>query len=353
MDREKMYINLGRIERLWDELKVCEENNITPKFSPNDEAYKVGSYAEEIFAYIRANNDFELILDCCRIQRSTLYRFRDEDRDVMSSIGTCRRCLWNIHDFALRKIWKISPQDIKECKYYVNSVTGECRDSETQEIIPIPTEPQQKVDIEKQDVCLDEVADLINEGKETNCVMNLINKQIKNFHNSIGTAQYVEYVGRNIWDKANIWGRGRPILDKGKSGNLWFELDKLKALIINEILSKVDDNRDGKNIPEPQLPDELNTERARKYFVRAVEVDYMEKTDAGYKWKELSQRGSKVKLGYFLQKVYCPTNTEKLPETALNSYFDTIRIGSTISQLMTAVNPQKWRTEIDTKIFLD
>lgn len=100
------------------------------------------------------------------------------------------------------------------------------------------------------------------------------------------------------------------------------------------------------------LPDELNTERAKKYFPRAVEAGYMELTETGYKW-DLTQRGNKVKLGYFLQKVYCPNNTEEIPETVINDYFSTTRIGSSISQIIVVNKPQKWRAKIDSSIFFD
>ena len=64
------------------------------------------------------------------------------------------------------------------------------------------------------------------------------------------------------------------------------------------------------------------------------------------------KRGSVAMLGYFLERVYCPNNTEKLPEQALNRLFGVARIGSAITQLHNAKKPQKWRKEID-KLFTD
>lgn len=97
------------------------------------------------------------------------------------------------------------------------------------------------------------------------------------------------------------------------------------------------------------LPSELDTERARKYFARAVEAGYMIPTDTGYRWV----MGAAVKLGYFVERVYCSTDTEQLPETALNRLFGVNRLGSAITQMHSAKKHQKWRGEIDKQIFFD
>lgn len=100
-------------------------------------------------------------------------------------------------------------------------------------------------------------------------------------------------------------------------------------------------------VEEKMLPDELNTERARKYFKRAVEAGYMTMTAQGAKWKNL-----KAVLGYFVERIFCPTNTEKLPEKAINNFFGIDRIGSAITALHNGKKEQKWRAEID-KLFID
>lgn len=100
---------------------------------------------------------------------------------------------------------------------------------------------------------------------------------------------------------------------------------------------------------EWRLPSELDTERARKYFPRAINAGWM-KPDSGtrgFKWEFGGPRGGKARLGYFVWKVYCPTNKEKMPENAINKLFGVNRIGSSITQLFDAQKPQKWKGEID------
>lgn len=94
------------------------------------------------------------------------------------------------------------------------------------------------------------------------------------------------------------------------------------------------------------LPEELNTDRARKYFAKAIECEFMVPTATGYKWVFGGNRG-KVRLGYFVVRVFCPDNTEQLHEQAIDRLFGVNRIGSAITQFHTAKKPQKWIAVID------
>lgn len=101
------------------------------------------------------------------------------------------------------------------------------------------------------------------------------------------------------------------------------------------------------------LPGELDTERARKYFGIAIEKGWILPTSTDrFKWLMGGERGGKARLGYFVVKVFCPTNTETLPEQAINDLFGVRRIGSAITQVFNPKKPQRWRWEIDS-IFED
>ena len=103
------------------------------------------------------------------------------------------------------------------------------------------------------------------------------------------------------------------------------------------------DNTKSNNV---NLPKELDTDRARIYFARAIEKGYMEKTDKGYKWLYGGNRG-KVRLGYFLVKVFCQDKTDKLPQKAITKLFGVERMDSAINQLQDAQKLQKWIPDID------
>ena len=124
-----------------------------------------------------------------------------------------------------------------------------------------------------------------------------------------------------------------------------FERDKSDTLTLNE---PTDTAKDIVN----SLPEELNTDRVRKYFARAVECGYMKPIGNGYKWEFGGKRGALARLGYFLYKTLCPTNTEQIPQQAVNRLFGVNRIDSAIAQVHNAKKPQKWRAEID-KLFID
>lgn len=103
------------------------------------------------------------------------------------------------------------------------------------------------------------------------------------------------------------------------------------------------------------LPTVNDNEREHKYFGRAVAVRYITLTNDGYRWHNIGQRGGKAQLAYFIERLYCPTNTEQVPESAINKLFGVDRIGKAIGQNADTKHPdkQKWRADIDNKIFYD
>lgn len=85
------------------------------------------------------------------------------------------------------------------------------------------------------------------------------------------------------------------------------------------------------------LPTIRDTDRERQVFERAIKRGYMVRDGNGYKWqKKVAQ------LGYMIEQLYCPTNTENVPEKAVNRLFGVNRIGSAISQIKIAKTSQKW-----------
>lgn len=102
------------------------------------------------------------------------------------------------------------------------------------------------------------------------------------------------------------------------------------------------------NISKSQpLPDAINTERAKKYFPRAVEAGYMELTETGYKWLFGGAAGGKARLAYFLHKVYNPDGCSQIPYKRLNALFGVVRLDVAIDQMLYAKRAQKWRPQID------
>lgn len=95
---------------------------------------------------------------------------------------------------------------------------------------------------------------------------------------------------------------------------------------------------------------EPSTEQAKKYFVKAIEAGFMEKTDTGYKWIFGGKKGVKAALAYFLMKVYNPDNTQTIPFKELESLFGVSRLDSSYSGMLTVGKPQNWRRDID-KLF--
>ena len=126
---------------------------------------------------------------------------------------------------------------------------------------------------------------------------------------------------------------------------------------------------DGLNVPtDPaeglKLPDKLNTERARRYFKRAVEAGLMTPTNNGYKWEK-----SNILLSLFIGILICGDEvkdskwgikwylgTKEYPESAVEELFNIKNTGQ--QRLNNGDGKERWRNpprehEIINEIFVD
>jgi len=111
-------------------------------------------------------------------------------------------------------------------------------------------------------------------------------------------------------------------------------------------------------VPEDEyqlkLPKELDTHKAKTYFSKAIQLQYLEVTDDGkYRWKGTDNKANTSELAYFLGKVYNYKHTingnagESFPEDSLNELFGVKRLYSSLVQVYNAKKPQRWRSIID------
>lgn len=116
------------------------------------------------------------------------------------------------------------------------------------------------------------------------------------------------------------------------------------------LLESSEDDSAHNSPPSPdswELPNELATDRARKYFARCIDEGWLTVTHTGGEWKLQG-----VRLGYICNRIY----EQPRPLTALIKFFNNPNLKAQITQAdyeakTTAV--KKWRKDIDTKIFFD
>lgn len=145
---------LGRIEErvcnLGITLAACEEQIADEGLccTAGDELYNIGGYAERILSYIRASDDKNMMLECCKVDRSIIHHLMVliENKHVLSSLLKCVECLFKIHNIALEKIWGIDVEDIENSKYCID-IYGKCYlmndDEKVVRFIPKPDTIQQ------------------------------------------------------------------------------------------------------------------------------------------------------------------------------------------------------------------
>ena len=95
----------------------------------------------------------------------------------------------------------------------------------------------------------------------------------------------------------------------------------------------------------PELPSELDNDRIRNCFARAIKLGFMEKTDRGYKWLR-----PQIQLGYFCSKLF----EQPRPINKIEELFGVKKLASSITQAEfepKRADVKKWRTEIDENIF--
>ena len=116
--------------------------------------------------------------------------------------------------------------------------------------------------------------------------------------------------------------------------------------------SFLDENSEERN--DVKLPKDIDTEKAREAFSKAIKKGYMERmTDGRYRWIGTNDKGNRSELAYFCGKIYGYVHTisgnagEDFPEESLNNLFGVTRLYSSLTQVYNAQKRQRWRSMID------
>lgn len=134
---------------------------------------------------------------------------------------------------------------------------------------------------------------------------------------------------------------------KNEQKNTEEELSILGAVIGQENVFLDNRQTASTEVGKQTAPAEPSTERAKKYFAKAIEAGFMVKTDIGYKWTF----GGNARLAYFLMCVYNPNGVGVTPFKNLENLFGVRGLAMATYQLNNAKKTQKWRVEIS-KLFL-
>lgn len=101
------------------------------------------------------------------------------------------------------------------------------------------------------------------------------------------------------------------------------------------------------------IPKAINTERAQKYFQKAIEKGYMKLENGKFIWLGVGGKGKKSQLAYFCGRVYeykysinGNVGTE-FPEEELVKLFGVTRLYTLLTQTYAATKQQAWKVLID------
>lgn len=178
---------------------------------------------------------------------------------------------------------------------------------------------------------------ITNEGlsHDIECLLDILNRLDEGIIKPVFVRRILENAFEQNSNQTVIRGLPEPEV----STNLIEERKRLLGEVyikLAEIRSEdlAERRRKEQNINTLGLPTELNTDRAKKYFTKAENMGYLERTNAGYK----SKFRTKALLAYFLELVFCRDDNNKnncmnFPETALNELFQEKRLGKARWQL--------------------
>lgn len=117
---------------------------------------------------------------------------------------------------------------------------------------------------------------------------------------------------------------------------------------LERFMKEWENARKDEAVKPQQAPQSVLTDRAKKYFQRAIEAGYMTETTTGYKWN-----GETVRWGYFIKCIYDPKNNSSIPQKALEALFGKGRLDSPLRQIGLWKKTPKWVEEMNNTLFYD
>lgn len=193
-----------------------------------------------------------------------------------------------------------------------------------------------------------------NGDKELACFVNTINRdvlaQIQGWYNIPDgdggrLAKVLAYSHKLLYETANsnFDSCVKPSEKEEVLQNDWLKNEKTEEISIATNAETAEN--------EITLPSELDTEKARKCFAKAIKAGYMRKNDNGYKWLFGGNKGQ-ARLGYFCNRVF----VQPRPINKLESLFSVQKLSASITTAgyeATRADVKKWRDEMNNNIFND
>lgn len=127
MTTEEAFVILTRIEEEAEHIEYRQKAGIP--IYPDYKSLNDG--AEKLHAHLRANTNEQLMIECCKVDRSVFGRH--------SEAYPMYNFLFRIQNLAMARLWGVSKDDIKSCAYFIDTTDGICKNSKTHEPLPRPT----------------------------------------------------------------------------------------------------------------------------------------------------------------------------------------------------------------------
>ncbi len=157
-------------------------------------------------------------------------------------------------------------------------------------------------------------------------VIMLICDQIEQYHAIIGDVEYLDYIKENLphHKDLSIFGSGNPILDNNRVGNLFMEIDRLKAEFNNSAHKEQNNSTQGSFIFHHFIKnaEKVIKERGVDYLLR--EVKYW-LNDITNDLRQVSSDYKHLERWFALMEDHATTNTQRYDLGQLKEHFEQLK----------------------------
>lgn len=174
MKKEQIYSKLYEIKSTIRHLQRMMKLHHVGAIESNDKINKLATYAQVVMAYITANKDMDMAIDCCKINREQLYhaskymqelkkKHKIEVDKSLHSINHAAQILFDIQTYTIEEFFLPAHPELTDrdpMHYYINTETGKC--SSLDNNIIIEPAPENKA---CKELIKDEFKPIIKKGK--------------------------------------------------------------------------------------------------------------------------------------------------------------------------------------------
>lgn len=145
MDKLEARKALNRLQIVYKRLQARYKDEMPMLFYEDDDIYKIGEDASNLYLYCQIEKDIEIMKECSMFSRYLIYqvearehkRENKPDRRFFKSLGDAVNYLRETETLYICTCWRLTEREA--CGYFIDKEDGQCKSKVTREVLEIPT----------------------------------------------------------------------------------------------------------------------------------------------------------------------------------------------------------------------